>query len=410
MYLNKITAVALLFMVACTSPKKVPVSPSNGIWQMKMHLEEGATLPFNFKLEKNKAQWEMTLFNANEAIVTNEIEQRHDSLFIQLPIFESEFRLAIINTYALEGVWVNYYKSDDYTIPVNASYNIDYRFQKTTLSDKIENEKYAVRFSPNTENEYTAIGLFSQNGNHLSGTFATETGDYRHLEGMITEDSMFLSTFDGSHAFLFQAAIEDSILGGTFWSGNHYQTNWTAVIDSSITLKDPDSLTFLKDDYDKISFSFPNEKGEMVSLTDERYKNKAVIIQIMGSWCPNCLDETNYLSSLYNKYHKDGLEIIALAFERTKTEEKAYENLKRLKIKTKAQYEFLLGGATRDDNAAEKLPMLNHIMSYPTAIFIDKQGTIERIHTGFYGPSTGEYYDEFVKETEELVQQMLGNS
>ena len=103
----------------------------------------------------------------------------------------------------------------------------------------------------------------------------------------------------------------------------------------------------------------------------------------MGTWCPNCLDETTYLSSLYNSFKDDGLEIIALAFERTKTKEKALENIKKLKEKTSAGYEFLLGGATRKDKAAEMLPMLNHIMSYPTAIFIDKNGEIRRIHTGF---------------------------
>jgi len=127
----------------------------------------------------------------------------------------------------------------------------------------------------------------------------------------------------------------------------------------------------------------------------------------MGSWCPNCLDETRYLSTLYDKYNSQGLEVIALAFERTKTEEKAFENLSKLKHKTGAKYTFLLGGATRADKAAEKLPMLNHIMSYPTAIFIDKNKKVRRIHTGFYGPSTGDFYNDFVKETETLVQELL---
>ena len=129
----------------------------------------------------------------------------------------------------------------------------------------------------------------------------------------------------------------------------------------------------------------------------------------MGSWCPNCLDETRYLKELYEQYNPQGLEIIAIAFERTKNKEKALNNIARLKERTGAQYEFLLGGATRDDKAAEKLPMLNHIMSYPTAIFIDKMGKIRRIHTGFYGPSTGVYYEDFTKETEDLVENLLNN-
>ena len=96
-----------------------------------------------------------------------------------------------------------------------------------------------------------------------------------------------------------------------------------------------------------------------------------------------------------------------MAFERTRTREKAFENLARLQKSTGARYSFLLCGATREDKAAEKLPMLNHIMSYPTAIFIDKNKKVRRIHTGFYGPSTGKFYDDFVKETETLIEEVL---
>jgi len=64
-------------------------------------------------------------------------------------------------------------------------------------------------------------------------------------------------------------------------------------------------------------------KSEKVSLSDPKYKNKAVIVQIMGSWCPNCMDESAYLSKVYKQYNKQGLEIIALAYERTSDAERA---------------------------------------------------------------------------------------
>lgn len=409
MYLNKFIIPCLALLLGCsTANQEKIVTPENGSWRMEMTLEEGVILPFIFELDKKNESWHVTIINAEEKIDVDEIEQRKDSLFIQLPIFESEFILKIVDSQTLRGVWANYYKGDDYKIPVKATLE-NKRFPASLENSSVLNGKYAVAFSPNTEDEYAAIGVFEQNETHVQGTFATETGDYRHLEGVVSNDSLFLSTFDGSHAFLFQAQIKDSSLEGTFWSGTHYKSDWKGALNSNATLKDPDSLTFLKEGYDKIEFTFPNDKGEIISLANERFKDKAVIVQIMGSWCPNCLDETNYLTALYNTYNKDGLEIIALAFERTKSEEKAFENLKRLKTKTGAEYEFLLASSSKE-GAQEKLPMLNHIMSYPTAIFIDKDQKIRRIHTGFYGPSTGKYYEDFVAETETLVQEMLSDS
>ena len=411
-FLSSISIGLALFTSACSNSSKPEVPAKSalkeGMWRMEMTLVENKVLPFEFELIENNGALSMIIFNASEDIKVDEIEQRNDSLFIQLPIFESVFDLKIKSDSILSGEWVNYYQNSDYKIPVIASYGSESRFFPLTVdSYKNFEGKYEVAFSPNTDEQSKAIGLFEQDGNDVTGTFATETGDYRHLAGNASGNKMMLSTFDGSHAFLFEAEQTDSGLVGVFYSGTHWEESWVARKNDSVKLRNPNELTFLKEGYKGLEFLFPNANGDSISLNDKKFENKAVIVQIMGSWCPNCLDETRYLSTLYDKYNSQGLEVIALAFERTKTEEKAFENLSKLKHKTGAKYTFLLGGATRADKAAEKLPMLNHIMSYPTAIFIDKNKKVRRIHTGFYGPSTGDFYNDFVKETETLVQELL---
>jgi thiol-disulfide isomerase/thioredoxin len=141
-------------------------------------------------------------------------------------------------------------------------------------------------------------------------------------------------------------------------------------------LRNPEQLTYLKEGYDNVEFAFPNLDGKMTSLNDSRFKNKVVILQIMGSWCPNCLDESKFFSEFYNNNKNKDLEIIALAFENAKTDERAIANLNRLKDRLGISYEILLAqvGSSSKLKAAEKLPMLNHILSYPTSIFIDKKG------------------------------------
>ncbi|MFT6166783.1 MAG: thiol-disulfide isomerase/thioredoxin [Vicingaceae bacterium] len=405
--------VIALFFAACensapTEELSKVYAVKSGKWKMQMELEKGKLLPFEFDFREENGAIKMQIFNAGEVIEVDEIEQRNDSLFIQLPIFDSNFKLKIETDTSLNGVWNNYYQSQDYSIPVAATYGKNTRFSniENGLSEDFGG-KYEVVFSPKSKDQSNAIGLFEQEGNTVTGTFATETGDYRHLAGNASGKKLLLSTFDGSHAFLFEAEQTDSGLVGVFYSGTHWKENWVAQKNDSVELRNPNNLTFIKEGYEGLAFKFPNASGDSISLSDKKFENKPIIVQIMGSWCPNCLDETRYLSALYNNYNKQGLEVIALAFERTRTKEKAFDNVARLKERTGANYTFLLGGATREDKAAEKLPMLNHIMSYPTAIFIDKNKKVRRVHTGFYGPSTGKFYNDFVTETEILVEKML---
>ena len=107
--------------------------------------------------------------------------------------------------------------------------------------------------------------------------------------------------------------------------------------------------------------------------------------------------------------HKD-LQVIALAFEVAKTREIAYERIKRLKKRIGIEYPILLAqfGNVADKTLAQrKLPMLNHIISYPTTIFMDRNRKVRKIHTGFNGPATGKNYDDFVKEFETFVSELL---
>ena len=72
-------------------------------------------------------------------------------------------------------------------------------------------------------------------------------------------------------------------------------------------------------------------------------------------------------------------------------------------------YPILLAqyGSSSKEEANKKLPMLNHVLSYPTTIFIDKSGEVRKIHTGFNGKATGGKYVDFVNELELFVGQLL---
>ena len=129
----------------------------------------------------------------------------------------------------------------------------------------------------------------------------------------------------------------------------------------------------------------------------------------MGTWCPNCLDESKYLSQYYKNHKEKDLEIIALAFEYAKTEDKAIKAVTKFKNSVGVEYPVLIAqyGTSDKDKAQEKLPMLNQVLSYPTTIFIDKKGQVRKIHTGFNGPATGQKYEEFKAKFEGFVETLL---
>ena len=117
------------------------------------------------------------------------------------------------------------------------------------------------------------------------------------------------------------------------------------------------------------------------------------------------MDETAFFTELYEKYNPQGLEIISLAFERFKDFDKASSAVNRVKTYFDAKYHFLIAGTSSKENASNALPMINAVMSYPTAIFINKKGEVVKIHTGFSGPGTSEY-TPYVLETTGLVEKL----
>lgn len=371
-------------------------------YRAQLQVDDNTTLPFLFKVKDANT---LEIYNAEEVISVDEIEYKNDSVFIQMPVFESYIK-AKIQDQTLTGQYIT--EGKDRSVPFTAA-PAKTRFETNAKPNTTITGNWETTFSPNTDNSYKAKGIFTQNGNTVTGTFRTETGDYRYLDGVINGNQMQLSTFDGSHAFLFTATVTDSTLNGTFYSGNHWKEPFTAKRNDNFTLADANSLTYLKDGYETLAFSFPDENGNLISLTDDRFKNKVVVVQIMGTWCPNCLDESNYYAQYYNNSKDKAIEFVALAFEYAKTEETAFKNIKRLKDRVGINYPILLAqtGTTSKSKANEKLPMLNHVLSYPTSIFIDKTGKVRKIHTGFNGPATGDKFTEFKTEFTAFVDGLL---
>jgi thiol-disulfide isomerase/thioredoxin len=373
-----------------------------------MELDLGsAKLPFLFDLSHDSSGWTMTVHNGQEKILVKDIVLHGDTILIRMPLFDSEFKGRLQTDGSIAGGWHNYLKGPDYVLPFLARPGAASRFASSAQASASIAGTWEAHFSPGTRAAYPALGLFTQQGSAITGTFGTETGDYRFLEGVLSGDSLLLSCFDGSHAFLFKAHLRNDSLLGRYWSGNHWQEPWFAVRNDSFKLRDPDSLTFLKEGHTMADFRFPDLDGRMVSPKDPEYAGKVLMVQVMGSWCPNCMDETRLLGEMYSTYHDRGLEVLALAFEKYDDERHALEQLRRFKDGLAVEYPILYAGKANNEDASAKLPFLDHVMSYPTCIFIDRTGKVRRIRTGFYGPGTGVHYENYVRNLRSYLEGLL---
>lgn len=385
-----------------------------GTWRGVLTLSEKRNelvLPFNFNVRYMGEFLSIDILNAEEKITVTEVAISGDSVNFKMPVFDSEFR-TVLKKDTLRGWWINNSKKEKNKIPFEAYYNDKARFTTSAKAKSDFTGRYEVTFNPKKEDEYKAIGVFKQAGNKITGTFLTETGDYRYLEGSVQNNNMTMSCFDGAHAFLFFAnsgkktGKADSLEGKVFY-GISGSEDWIAVRNEKFQLKDPEGITTLKSPDEKASFSFPNLEKQTVTLNDAKFANKVVVIQIMGSWCPNCMDESAYLAKVYKQYKSKGLEVVALAYERSDDFEKNKKNISRLRTKYGIEYEMLITGLTGKAKASESLPFLNSISAFPTTIILDRKHNVKSIYTGFNGPATGKEYELYKKKTENLLTELL---
>ena len=419
MYISRLKPLVLLCIVivlfSC-GQEHTKEQPQSGIWKGKLDFLDTLDtstekqIPFLFELQNNQGKVSVQLINGAERIAIDSITLG-DSIHMPMHIFDNRIS-AHFSKDKLKGFWYkNLYHRGTYKMKFSATYTNT----NTSLFEPNQNKNIKSKFNisgtwaVDFEGEEQSVGIFEQKGNKLKGTFLTLTGDYRYLVGNVYGEQIYLSCFDGEHAFLFTAKIQDdnTMTEGIFYSGHHWKQAWTAKRDSSATLPNPNTLTKLKEGYSSLGFSFPNLDGQKVSLNDDKFKDKVVILQILGSWCPNCMDETAFYAPLYKQYKDKGLEIIGLCYERSQNFEEAKKRMLVMKKRFGIEYELLFGGTNNKDSVAASLPELDRFIAFPTSVFIDKNKRIRRIHTGFSGPGTGIHYAKTVEEMTTMVDKLL---
>ena len=389
---------------------QVPVSKKDTVYILYDQFKEG-DLPFNFEVKyTDPDHFYIEIANGSERIRCDSVgfgRDRHtarDTMTIWFPEYQSYIHVEVRGG-VMSGEWVVTTK-DNYRIPFYAKAGQNHRFTPLKVPPAADlSGQWATLFGIDTDAPEKAIGEFKQDGNHLEGTFRTETGDYRFLEGTVQGRKFWLSCFDGAHAFLFSGSIDGDTLQGEFKSGTHYRALWTAWRDPNFRLGNADSLTTLKPDAARIAFSLPTPDGRTLSFPGPAFDAKVKIFTIMGTWCPNCRDEGIFLTEFLknNPASAKDLSVVGFAFERGRDTAQILSHLGKYKTQMGIPYELVFAGKSGTAEVERVFPSLNKVTAFPTMIILDKNNRVRRIHTGFDGPATSKYAD-FQREFAELIE------
>ena len=373
------------------------INITSGKWRGCLIRNDEISIPFIFEIESNQSGIVMNIINAEDTIRVNNFSVIGDSVLITLPFFDAEFMVKISDT-KMQGRWTRHLPKGNTSMPFEASIK-QTRFDESHITAVNLNNTWDVKFYDTAfKDSSDAIGKFQSTQTNITGTFLTSTGDYRFLEGVFDGEKIRLSTFDGSHAYLVIADFNpqnNRFSNGVFYSGLSNKEFWKATFNPKASLPDAEKLTFLTKGFESIAFNFPDLNNNPITLENARFKGKVVLLQIMGSWCPNCLDESKLMTSIYQQYQSKGLEIIGLCFEKSEDINIIKKNISNFKSQLNITYPLVIAGNTQKGSVNKALPMLANFVAFPTLIIIDKKGKVRNIHTGYSGPATGIYFTEF---------------
>ncbi len=391
---------------SATSRASQNLVPELGSWLGWLD-SPGGELRFEMRIWRKAGGYRLTVINGPERIHYDEVGVEAGLLRARLAPYDSHLEARVHGAgKRLVGVWTKA-RGDGKRMRMVFEARAGRRPRWSPVSPDISG-RWAVQFE---HGEHPAVGILrAVKGGTVNGTFLTSLGDYRFLSGTFRGGLLNLSCFDGAHAFLFRAELQqDGSLQGDFWSSNTWHEKWTARRDANAKLPDAFELTRWNRAVKLTDLVYPDLDGKKRSLGDAAFRGKARILQVFGTWCPNCNDASRYLAELDKRYRGQGLSIVGLAFEHAPAFEKSAPLVRAYVEKQRITYPVLVAGIAHKAAAQKAFPALDRILAYPTTIFLDRHGKVRAVHTGFSGPATGEEHRRLRQRFEEIIEGLLAD-
>lgn len=397
--------VMVLFAALLAAPALQAQAPASsqslaGLWDAAV-VVNGLEIPFRFEIAGAGAAINGSFFNGDEKVTSTGGKFENGTLTLNFDHYATQIEAGLVNG-RLAGVYNR------------ATGFYPFYARKFTPPAAFPNEVPAIdglwTIGSVTSNKGEAAWRFivRQSGAEVTAAILRVDGDTGALSGTYRNGKFIVSHFSGARPLLLELTPQKD---GTLEIVRNRTDKMIAIKDSEAKLKgiaeptDPSRHSSVKNPTEPFKFSFPDLTGKIVSSTDARFKGKVVIVGIGGSWCPNCHDEAPFLSELYAKYKDKGLEIVELSFEEDAQKAKGYARLLAFNKRYGVNYTVLLAGDQAD--VQEKVPQIHNLNSFPTTIFVGRDGLVRGVHAGFAGAVSGVFHENAKEEITATVERLL---
>jgi thiol-disulfide isomerase/thioredoxin len=397
----------VLFALTLAAPAlraQAPQQSLSGLWDAAV-VVNGLEIPFRFEIAGDGAAISGSFFNGDEKVTSTGGKYENGSLTLNFDHYATQIEAGLVNG-RLAGV----YNRAQGFYPFYA--------RKFTPSNVVPNEVpqidglWTIGNVSSNKGEAAWRFIVRQSGAEVTAAILRVDGDTGALAGTFQRNGKFIvSHFSGARPLVLELTPQKD---GSLEIVRNRTEKMIAIKDTEAKLKgvaeptDPSRHSSVKNPTEPFKFAFPDINGKIVSSTDERFRGKVVIVGIGGSWCPNCHDEAPFLSELYTKYRAKGLEIVELSFEEEAQKAKGFARLLAFNKRYGVNYTVLLAGDQGD--LAEKVPQIHNLNSFPTTIFIGRDGLVRAVHAGFAGAVSGVFHENAKEEITATVERLLAES
>jgi thiol-disulfide isomerase/thioredoxin len=376
-----------------------------GLWDATVKVKD-LDVPFRFEIAGSGSKISASFFNGDARFTSSSVNYGDGKLLIQWDYTASRLEATVHNG-VIEGKYYRNGRDSKTVYPFQAK-----RFTPSPLATEDVPSIAGLWVIPTESDKGESAWQFivRQSGPEVTAAILRIDGDTGALQGTYKDGKFTLSHFSGARPALFEVKL---LRDGTLDILQNGKTNLTATRTAEAKAKglpepsDPSKFTTVKDPTKPFTFAFNDLNGKPVTHADARFQGKVVLVNIMGSWCPNCHDETPFLVALYKKYHSQGLELVALSFE----EADQLQDPVRLKAFVKKygiEYTVLLGGDWEQAN--EKLSQMANFKSWPTTFFIGRDGLVRGAHAGFPSSGSGQLFAKAKEDFEANVEKLLAEN
>jgi thiol-disulfide isomerase/thioredoxin len=388
----------VLSLAGCAAPPAIPSLA--GRWDATV-IVDGLEIPFPFEIAEDGRVAHGAFFNGDLAISSTDGRFENGTLSLTF----AQYATSLEATYAngrLDGQYVRRGSRSPYPFQALPT--------ATTDAASADAPSIAGVWTIPTESskgEKAWRFIVRQTGAEVSGAILRVDGDTGNLTGSYHDGTFAMSHFSGSRPLLLEVTLEDD---GSLRLLQNRRRELVAVRSDSARAAeldqptDPSRHTTVVDPDELFRFSFPDLEGRIVTNEDPRFAGKVTVVNITGSWCPNCHDEAPFLANLYKTYRDQGLEIVALSFE----EEDQLADPRRLRAfieRYDLDFTVLLAGVP--DDLSEKVPQAVNLNAFPTTFILGRDGRVRAVHAGFPSPASGSFYTKMLEEVTSQIEGLL---